>query len=174
MRRGKTSLGSLLTGLLLALFSASCAEKSERVAKGSGMPHLPVVYLSGAKDDLAALHRDRGALVVFWATWCAPCRAEVPDINQLAERYAARDFVVLGVAMGEPLNVVKAGATQLGINYPVVVAPDITYLSTIGIEKVPTFVLLDDKGRVLMVENGLTEGLRSGIEQLRSRRSAEN
>lgn len=157
---------------MLFLVITSCSGLSHKAERGGRLPNIRVISLSGASSDLDSMVDNQAALIVFWATWCEPCRAEVPDINRLAEQYAPQKFRVIGVAMGEPINVVKAGAAQLGIQYPVVVAPDTAQLADVGIEKIPKLVLADNTGRVIMVETGLTDALRTGIKELNAQGSA--
>ena len=64
----------------------------------------------------------KGKVVVlnFWATWCPPCRAEIPDLVSLQQQYAARGLVVVGISMDEGGPAGVASFVKTGINYPVV------------------------------------------------------
>ena len=60
-------------------------------------------------------------LLDFWATWCAPCRIEIPGFIELYNKYRSRDFVVLGVSMDETSSPVKPFVQKLKMNYPVLI-----------------------------------------------------
>jgi len=102
-------------------------------------------------DDL----RGKVILVNFWATWCGPCRAEIPDLIRLQERYPDQ-LQVIGVSADEgPVQVVEDFATQFGINYPIVMAsPDLRHAFP-GVMALPTSFIVDTEGRVVRTHVGL-------------------
>jgi len=149
----------------LAIFFDMDVESAKKISLGKTMPNIQVVKLSGSTAEIASMFNNQPALIVFWATWCQPCRKEVPDINQLLTNYGSKGLVILGVSLGEPLNVVKAHVTQLNIAYPVVVAPSISNLATLGIDRVPLLILIDKDRRIVQMESSVNESLRRRINQ---------
>jgi thiol-disulfide isomerase/thioredoxin len=89
-------------------------------------------------------------LVVFWATWCPPCRAEIPELIRLQEKYPGQAQVI-GVSVDEePASVVKQFAEKAGINYPVVMAtPDISR-GFGGVPALPTTFMINPKNGVVL------------------------
>jgi thiol-disulfide isomerase/thioredoxin len=85
---------------------------------------LRVVRRDGAPTTLRELVGDRPAVVAFWATWCAPCRAEVPALNRAAERWRDRGLRVIGVALESDDARVRAAADAWGVRYDVHSIPD--------------------------------------------------
>ncbi len=102
-------------------------------------------------------------LVNFWATWCVPCRKEMPELDRLAAHVDAKRVAVLGVAADDP-DAVKAFVTKIGVHYPIATAeldPAIAWSVSLGNRNqgLPFTVLLDAQGRVLWQKSGgqLTE-----------------
>jgi len=103
----------------------------------------------------AASLKGKVVLVNFWATWCPPCRIEIPDLIRLQETYAD-DLVVLGVSADEIApDEVGTFAESVGINYPIAMtSPEIERVFS-GVTGLPTTFLLDRDGRVVQKHSGL-------------------
>ncbi len=105
---------------------------------GSDILGRGVVSLDALKGKVVLLN--------FWATWCPPCRAEIPDLIKLQAKYQD-DFVVLGVSLDrEGPEVVRQYAQQMGMSYPVIMGTDIMVDSYGGIRNIPTSFVIDRKG----------------------------
>lgn len=93
----------------------------------------------------------RGRIVVMnlWASWCAPCRAEMPDLQRLYSTYRARNVVVLGVDQGESAERARSFARSLGIRYPILLDKDQLYGSVYRGLGLPTTVVIDAGGVVV-------------------------
>ena len=98
------------------LFAAAC--KPSAPAEGPASA-LSGPKLGGGEASLAAL-KGKVVLVDFWATWCDPCREEIPELARLQNKLAGKGFTVLGVSMDEDLKGVAPFAKKMGINYPVI------------------------------------------------------
>lgn len=93
--------------------------------------------------------RGRVVLVNVWATWCAPCRVEMPALQQLATQYAAEGVIVLGLSVDRgPASAVDAFLAERGISYPVAIVDDGTVAAFGGVRGYPTSLLLDRRGVV--------------------------
>jgi thiol-disulfide isomerase/thioredoxin len=92
-------LAVAVVGLLIVGSGPICAEELKPWS-GGPTPELRLKDLKGAEHDLAA-YRGTVVLVNFWATWCEPCRDEMPSLQRLSEQFAGRNFAVLAVDMGE-------------------------------------------------------------------------
>src|SRR5215471_13936198 len=114
---------------------------------GSPLPEFTVKDLKGHEISSADL---KGKVVVldFWATWCGPCKQEMPGYQKLVDRYGAQGLVVIGLksdAMPDTENPLKF-ARRIGVHYPLAVATDDLTGKFGGIEGLPTTLLYDRKG----------------------------
>ena len=137
------------------VFSADARPRSiSLVADPVSLPALTMRDLDGrtiTTDDL----RGKVTLVNFWATWCGPCRAEIPDLIQLQARYPDH-LQVIGVSADEgPVLVVEDFATQFGINYPIVMSTPELNRAFPGVRALPTSFIVDPEGRVVRTHVGL-------------------
>ena len=116
---------------------------------GSALPEFRVRDLQGREISSADL-RGKVVLIDFWATWCEPCKKEMPGYQRLLDRYGSREFAVIGFKFDtmadteEPL----AFAKKIGVHYPLAVAGDELKEKFGGIEGLPTTLIYDRKGKL--------------------------
>jgi cytochrome c biogenesis protein CcmG/thiol:disulfide interchange protein DsbE len=111
-------------------------------------PVLDVVTRDGRPITLDSL-RGKIVLVNVWATWCAPCRIEMPALQQIADAYADDAVVVLGLSVDRgPAQAVDAFLAERGITYPVAIVGSNTLAELGGVDAYPTSFLLDAQGVV--------------------------
>jgi thiol-disulfide isomerase/thioredoxin len=114
---------------------------------GSLLPAFELRDLQGHELSSATL-RGKVVLIDFWATWCQPCKKEMPGYQKLLDRYRSRGFVVIGFKFDtmtdteDPLRF----AHRIGVHYPLAVAPDELKEKFGGIEGLPTTMLYDRHG----------------------------
>ncbi len=102
----------------------------------------------------------KGKVVVidFWATWCPPCRKEIPDYIALQKKYAERGLVILGFSMDEgPASDVKAFGVKMKVNYPLLMADGAVAEAFGGIEGLPTAFVIDREGNIRHRKVGLSD-----------------
>ncbi|MDQ4075467.1 MAG: redoxin domain-containing protein [Chloroflexota bacterium] len=131
-------------------------------------PDFILRSLSGEEVRLAD-YRGQGVLLNFWATWCAPCRAEMPAIQQVADAYAEEGLVVLLVNRAEREGAVRGFVEQTGVTAPVLLDPEDVAADAYRIGAMPTTFFIDRSGRIQEVTIGgpMTEAhLQSRIESL--------
>ena len=121
--------------------------------RGRGTPAVQLPGLDGAAWSLAAA-RGRPVLLNFWASWCEPCRAEMPSLQQLAERHRDQGLQVLAINYREGESAVRRflGATGLGL--PVLYDRDGAAAKAFGVRTFPATVAIDRQGKVQFVVTG--------------------
>jgi thiol-disulfide isomerase/thioredoxin len=95
-----------------------------------------------------ASHRGKPVLINFWASWCPPCREELPDLQRFANDEKTRGLVVLTVAVADQRKAVADLLRDLGVDLPVVFDPDQSISRVWGAYGLPTSVLLDRRHRI--------------------------
>ncbi len=152
MRRAEPRPGHWLAALCLAFAFQSAA------AEGTGLSVLPqraaapaiaLDDLEGGRTDLAAL-RGRVVLVNFWATWCPPCRREMPSMERLRQALAGEAFTVLAVNVGEAEDTVFAFTGQLepAPAFTILLDRDSAALRAWPVKGLPTTFVVDREGRL--------------------------
>ena len=129
---------------------------------------IPSLDGSGGSIDLAS-YEGQVVLLDFWATWCPPCRVELPALNKLYEELKDEGFVLIGMTVdqGSPAQVSEA-VSRYQLKYPVGLAGPEAQQAYGGIRAVPTKFLLDRQGAVRKHYVGVVQEaqLRSDIEEL--------
>jgi len=113
---------------------------------GRPAPALQALDLQGKTWTLAAL-RGRAVVLNFWATWCPPCRAEMPSLQQLAEIYGPDRLVVLALNVGEGPRRITQYLQSSGLELTVLLDPKSEIARTWGATALPTTYLIDTEGR---------------------------
>lgn len=122
---------------------------------GAPMPEYAAMYLDGSKFDLAA-KRDKVVLLNVWATWCGPCRYEIPELQQLSEHYAGRGLEVVGVSVDESgiESVRDFVKEQKKMTYPIVLDAEGKIANLLQTSVLPTSVLVDRSGKIVWKKYG--------------------
>jgi thiol-disulfide isomerase/thioredoxin len=134
--------------LSLCLFGPALAgDLKDLPAKPAAPLALPA--LSGGKLDLEKL-RGKVVLVNFWATWCPPCRKEMPSMMRLAQHFAGRPFAIVGVNAGDSADDIRAFMQKVPVTFPIALDESGAALNPWQVFAFPTSYVLDKKGRVRM------------------------
>jgi len=135
---------------LVAIVVAAYAQRPSSHAGPGGLAgqRAPAFPLSDPAGKSVALDSYRGRVVVMnlWATWCPPCRAEMPDLQRLYAAYGAQGLVVLGINQGESGSRASEFAHSLGIHFPILLDADQQYGRTYSALGLPTTVVVDRNG----------------------------
>jgi len=121
---------------------------------GQPMPDLALNDLSGKLVRLSDF-TGQPVLINAWATWCPPCRAEMPLLNEYYLQHKADGFVILAVNAGETQPQVSQFISQTGFSFPVLLDADSAALSRLGVFSFPTSILVGRDGTVKKIHVGL-------------------
>jgi peroxiredoxin len=152
---GKRLPVCLVAVVIAVLTAVSCRQGVE--TPGADQPAsvgktAPDFALTDLSDKTVRLADFKGKIILldFWATWCAPCREEIPDFVELQKQYAEKGFTILGISLDEEgAAVVKPFTQELGINYPVLIGNTQVSAAYGGIQALPTAFLIGRDGRIL-------------------------
>jgi thiol-disulfide isomerase/thioredoxin len=140
--------------VLAALAFAAAAGAAELKAwTGGATPPLVLQDLNGRTHRLAD-YRGKVVLVNFWATWCEPCREEMPSIERLRQSLAGKPFEVLAVNIGEPLGRIERFLEKMPLGFPVLLDRDSGAAKAWKARVVPATFLVGPDGRIRYVHYG--------------------
>ncbi len=123
-------------------------------------PPAPAWELKDLDGKTVKMADYKGKVVIldFWATWCPPCKKEIPGFINLQKKYGDKGLVVVGVSLDEGgPAVVKPFAQKMGINYPLVMGDQKTAAAFGGIEAIPTTFVIDRDGNVVTGHQGYAD-----------------
>ena len=145
----------VFAALVLTVFAASSLASSGM----QGQP-APDFALKSSTGDNLRLSEFRGDVVMinFWATWCGPCRQEMPLLDELYQRYNRVGFNLLGVNIDDDSNRAMAMIRELGVEFPVLFDSRKEVSRLYQVDAMPVTVLVDREGNVRFVHQGYKPG----------------
>ncbi len=165
------SWGIVIGAAMLALIAWSPALRmrihSDDARPAQGRPNDFTLPALDGRDWTLAQHRGQVVLVNCWATWCPPCRAEMPELVALQAHYTPRGFQIVGVNMDQDESAVAPFVNAHNLNYPVLL-PRAPFALAEGVDALPTSILIDRQGRVARRYIGMISeaAVRDDIEKL--------
>lgn len=112
---------------------------------GNPAPAFTLTTLEGNELQLADLH-GQAVVLNFWASWCGPCRAEMPELEQAFQEYREQGLIVLGVNQGEDPATVRGFLQQLGLSFPVVLDQQLQVSQLYHVNSLPSTFFIDRNG----------------------------
>ena len=147
---------------LLLAAAGTCA--SAAVQLSSNAPDFTLKSVAGVNLRLQE-QRGRVVMVNFWATWCGPCRQELPHLNSLYDKYRASGFVLLGVNIDDDPRAAASLAAKLGLRFPVLLDTDKKVSRVYDMSAMPATLLIDRDGRVRHIHRGYRDGVERTYEE---------
>jgi thiol-disulfide isomerase/thioredoxin len=158
---------------LIVLLLAGCGSGPEPTgeapvstdAQGKTAPEFELERVSGGTLKSSDL-KGKVVIVDFWATWCDPCIAEIPNYNMIQETYAARGVEVLGITVESgPLEDIRPKVEDFQMKYPVVVGDEAVVAGFGGLIGFPTTFIVDQQGKLYKKYLGMTRNKKEAIEK---------
>ena len=157
---------SLLLGLTLSVFAATSLASSDLTGQAA-----PDFALKSSGGDNVRLSEYRGDVVMvnFWATWCGPCRQEMPLLDELYSRYERVGFSLLGVNIDDDSRKAMNMVSDLGVSFPVLFDARKEVSKLYKVDAMPVTVLIDREGTIRYVHHGYKPGYEDKyLDQIRS------
>ncbi|MSU34231.1 MAG: TlpA family protein disulfide reductase [Pedosphaera sp.] len=117
---------------------------------GDTLPDLTSFGLEGTLPDL----KGKTVLIDFWASWCGPCKKSFPSLAKLHEKYSAKGFLILAVSVDEEKEDMDKFLEKNPVPFPVVRDPKSQLAEKLGIDVMPTSILVGADGKIRMVHRG--------------------
>ncbi len=132
--------------------------------KQSGAPDFTLKSNTGENLRLSE-YRGEVVLINFWASWCGPCRQEMPVLSELHDKYRALGFTVLGVNVEADSSKAKKLLEELPVSFPVVFDSDSVVSKQYDVVAMPSTVLVDRDGNMRYLHKGYKPGLETVYQQ---------
>ncbi len=143
------------TGMAEVIRAATTWQPAFQSFYGQPAPDFTLKDLSG-NDHRLSSYLGKQVMVVFWATWCGPCKLEVPSLKQIRNEMGPDNLAILAIS-NEKEDVVKAFATQQGLNYTVLLAAGELPAPFNGVTGIPCSFFIDAQGKIKLATEGLLE-----------------
>lgn len=153
------------------------ANSATALDAGARMPEIGLKDLHGKTVDRASL-AGKVVIVDFWASWCGPCKEEMPVLSRLYAKHASSGLVVVGVSVDEEAANVQSFLTKMKVNFPIVHDQKHTVAERFAPPKMPSSYVIDRRGVVRYVHGGFrpedAESLASEVRKLLAEAPAKN
>lgn len=164
MKRNALVFAALCIAILAMLASGKYLDRTRKHraravlvgdVRGVQAPDFELTSLDGKRVKLSD-YRGKAVLLNFWATWCSPCKVEMPWFVDLQKKYANDGLIVLGVAMDDTeTSKIAAFTSEMGVNYPVLLGTDKVSDDYGNVQYLPTSFYIDRDGRIVGKGTGL-------------------
>ncbi|MFO1408426.1 MAG: TlpA disulfide reductase family protein [Steroidobacteraceae bacterium] len=124
---------------------------------GAATPDFTLPARSGGTLSLDSL-KGQVVMVNFWATWCGPCRQEMPLLEQIQQKYEPLGFTVVGINVEPDSAAAQTWLKGVGVTFPILFDRENTVAASFGVEGMPSTVFIDRNGTVRYVHRGYKPG----------------
>jgi peroxiredoxin len=154
LNRGNTSIFNRCLLLLASLFIVASVQAAEISGPA---PDFTLKSLSGENVKLSE-YRGQVLLINFWASWCGPCRQEMPLLDKLHQRYAAYGFTVFGINVEENSEAAKKMIKDAPVSFPILFDTENSVSKAYNVSAMPSTVMVDRDGNMRYLHQGYKAG----------------
>jgi len=147
---------SILLGLFLSISSFTSFSGRRVPVKNKEASHFCLDALSGERIALAN-YQGKVVVLNFWASWCAPCLREMPNLEKLHQKYRQRGIQVIGIAVVSRESDVSQKVRQTGVTYPILFGSKQLIAQYGSFSDLPTTFIIDEKGNILRQLSGSSD-----------------
>jgi thiol-disulfide isomerase/thioredoxin len=158
----KTRHGALRATLLATVLMTATALAGEAAPEAAP---FSLVSTTGTPVSLESL-KGQVVLVNFWATWCGPCRKEMPLLEQIQKKYAPLGFTMLGVNVEEDTRLMDQFLKDVPVTFPILLDPANGVSKRYDVAAMPSTVIIDRKGKVRFIHQGYQPGDESKYQDM--------
>jgi len=145
----------LIVTIFWAGVGADAWAQNPRPEVGHLTPDFTLPALTGEAVRLSAFRGHKAVLINFWATWCAPCRLEMPTMEKAYQKYKGKGLEILAVSIDAgPKSAVKNFMEELGLTFPALLDPKMQVLHLYRLSAIPASFLIDKQGVIRFKELG--------------------
>jgi len=144
----------ILVSVLLIFSNQSPSNGVQKAILGKSVGDFALPDLDDQTIQLSD-YKGNYVLLNAWATWCPPCRAEMPDLNEFYRKHQDKDFEILAINAGESRDVAAQFSETLGLEFKILLDIDGKVLNSLGITGFPTSILIDPEGNVAVIHIGM-------------------
>lgn len=153
----------LASSLAFFVFLAGLTSSASALDVGAKLPSLALKDLAGKAIDPSTL-AGKVVIIDFWASWCAPCKQELPALEKLYKKYKGKGLVVLGVSVDNDLDKARELARSLKLSFPNAHDAEKAVAEKLDPPRMPSSYVIDQKGIVRHVHAGFRAGDEAKIE----------
>lgn len=153
---------------LLGSFVVAAGLLATPVIAGDATGPAAEFKLQSRTGEAVSLGSLKGQVVLinFWATWCGPCRKEMPLLEQIQKKYAPLGFTMLGVNVEEDTRLMDAFLKDVPVSFPILLDPANSVSKLYNVSAMPSTVIVDRKGTVRFIHQGYMPGDESRYQDL--------
>lgn len=157
-RLGRTRDAIAFSRLFLEYFPQDAdASKYKRIVQRSALKGQPAPFTDDERAQIGAALKAKVVLLDFWASWCRPCVAELPELKKLHEKYGSRGLSIVAIGVDKNLEDHQKFLQQHAMPWTVIHAPGDPVMDRFGVDALPTHLLLDAAGRTVATELSIEE-----------------
>jgi len=160
----RSGFSTTVSLLMLAWLLTVVPVQAAMPASGAPAPDF-TLRSNGGKNLKLSEHRGEVVMINFWATWCGPCRQEMPELERLYQKYRKAGFVLLGISVDDKPEAARAMARQLKVSFPVLFDDRKQVSRRYDVDAMPSTLLVDRNGVVRFVHRGYRSGVEKQYEE---------